>query len=119
VAAKMMGFDPMGIPYIRLAHEDGLGVGRVEEVEVVGEDISNVNFRFSVGDNFASKFGDALWFGPLRSFQRLFFRTPLVYLFIFGSFLYHDYLWWPIKGKKMQRDRVLNTKWGRLFESYP
>jgi uncharacterized protein (DUF362 family) len=119
VAAKMMGFDPMGIPYIRLAHEDGLGVGRVEEIEVVGEDISNVNFRFSVGDNFASKFGNALWFGPLRTFQRLFFRTPLVYLFILGSFVYHDYLWWPIKGKKIQRDRVLNTKWGKLFESYP
>ena len=28
VAAKMMGFDPMSIEYIRLAHEDGLGVGR-------------------------------------------------------------------------------------------
>lgn len=119
VSAKMMGFSPMSIPYIRLAHEDGLGVGRVEEIEVVGEDISNINFGFSVGDNFASKVGDALWFSPLRIFQRLFFRTPLVYLFVFGSFFYHDYLWWPIKGKKIQRDRVLNTKWGRLFESYP
>ena len=66
VAAKMMGFDPMSIPYIRLAHEDGLGVGRVEEIEIEGEDISDVNFRFSVGDNFASKVGDALWFGPLK-----------------------------------------------------
>jgi hypothetical protein len=27
VAAKMMGFDPMSIEYIRVAHEDGLGVG--------------------------------------------------------------------------------------------
>jgi uncharacterized protein (DUF362 family) len=119
VAATMMGFDPMNIPYIRLAHEDGLGVGRLEEVEIAGEDISNVNFRFSVGDNFASKVGDALWFSPLKILQRLFFRTPLVYLFIIGSFLYHDYLWWPIKGKKIQRDRVLDTKWGKLFERYP
>jgi len=119
VAATMMGFDPMNIPYIRLAHEDGLGVGRLEVVEIAGEDISNVNFRFSVGDNFASKVGDALWFSPLKILQRLFFRTPLVYLFIIGSFLYHDYLWWPIKGKKIQRDRVLDTKWGKLFERYP
>jgi hypothetical protein len=119
VAAKMMGFDPMKIPYIRMAHEEGLGVGRVEEVEIIGEDISEVNFGFSVGDNFASKVGDALWFSPLKKFQSLFFRTPLVYLFVFGSFFYHDYLWWPIRGKRIQRNRVLNTKWGKLFESYP
>ena len=119
VAAKMMGFDPMTIPYIRIAHEDGLGAGRIQEIEVVGEDISNVDFSFSVGDNLASKVGDLFWFSPLKVFQKLLFRTPLVYLFVFGSFLYHDYIWWPVKGKKIQRDKVLNTKWGRLFESYP
>jgi uncharacterized protein (DUF362 family) len=118
VAAKMMGFDPMKIPYIRLAHEDGLGLGRMGEIEIIGEDISEVNFGFSVGDNFASKVGDALWFSPLKMFQSLFFRTPLVYLFVLGSFFYHDYLWWPMKGKQIQRDMISNTKWGRLFERY-
>ncbi len=118
IAAQMMGFDPMTIPYIRLAHEDGLGTGRLAEIEVVGEDISGVNFGFQVGDNFASKFGDALWFGPLKTLQRLCFHTPLVYLFIFGSFLYHDYIWWPTQGKKIQRTHALDTKWGDLFESY-
>jgi uncharacterized protein (DUF362 family) len=118
VAAKMMGFDPLSIPYIRLAHEDGLGVGRVQEIEIIGEDISEVNFGFSVGDNLASIVGDSLWFSPLKVFQSLFFRTPLVYLFVFGSFLYHDYLWWPLKGRKIQRERALNTKWGKLFKSY-
>jgi hypothetical protein len=88
------------------------------EIEIIGEDISEVNFGFSVGDNFASKVGDALWFSPLKMFQSLFFRTPLVYLFVLGSFFYHDYLWWPMKGKQIQRDMISNTKWGRLFESY-
>lgn len=119
VAAKMMGFDPMSIPYIYLAHEDGLGVGKISEIEVVGEDISNINFGFTVGDNFASKVGDSLWFSPFKIFQKLFFRTPLVYLFIFGSFIYHDFFWWPVKGKKIQKDTVLSTKWGRCFENYP
>ncbi|MBI5810380.1 MAG: DUF362 domain-containing protein [Deltaproteobacteria bacterium] len=118
VAAKMMGFDPMTIPYIRMAHEDGLGTGMVDGIDVVGEDISKVDFGFIVGDNFASKVGDALWFSPLKVFQRLFFRTPLVYLFVFGSFFYHDYLWWPSKGRKIQRDAVSATKWGRMFEKY-
>lgn len=119
VAAKMMGFDPMTIPYIRMAHEDGLGTGKVEEIDIIGENISDINFRFSVGDNFASKIGDILWFGPLKPIHKLFTRTPLVNLLIFGSFFYHDYVWWPLRGKKMQAEKVENTKWGNLFHSYP
>jgi uncharacterized protein (DUF362 family) len=118
VAAKMMGFDPMMIPYIRTAHKDGLGTGDLSLIDIAGDDISSVNFNFSVGDNLASKVGDQVWFGPMKLFQKLLVRTPLVYLFIFGSFLYHDYLWWPLKGKGIQRACVGKTKWGRLFETY-
>ena len=117
VAAKMMGFDPMSIKYIRLAHERGLGAGRMEEIDVLGEDVSKVNFGFSVGDNLASRVGDLLWFSPLRIFQRLFFRTPLVYVFVFGSAFYHDRFWWPIKGTRIFEEWS-NTKWGKLFQAY-
>ncbi len=117
VAAKMMGFDPMSIKYIRLAHERGLGAGRMEEIDVLGEDVSKVNFGFSVGDNLASTVGDLLWFSPLRIFQRLFFRTPLVYIFVFGSAFYHDRFWWPVKGTKIFKEWS-NTKWGKLFQVY-
>jgi uncharacterized protein (DUF362 family) len=117
VAAKMMGFDPMSIKYIRLAHERGLGVGRIEEIDVLGEDISKVDFGFAVGDNMASRVGDLLWFSPLRVFQRLFFRTPLVYIFVFGSAFYHDRFWWPVKGTKVFEEWS-KTKWGKLFKSY-
>jgi len=119
VAARMMGFDPMSIPFIRLAHEAGLGTGRIEEIEIQGEDIAGVNFGFHVGDNMASRVGDLVWFGPLKLIQKLLFHTPLVYLFIVGSFLYHDYIWWPFRGKKIQRERVAPTKWGKLLETYP
>src|SRR3569623_1243179 len=37
VAASMMGFDPMSLDYIRLAAEAGLGHGRREDIEVVGD----------------------------------------------------------------------------------
>lgn len=33
-------FEPMEIPYIRMCHEMGLGVGKFGEIEVVGENIS-------------------------------------------------------------------------------
>lgn len=118
VAAKMMGFDPMSLDYIRLAHEDGLGVGDPAQIEVKGHDVSGESWGFSVGDNAASRVGDLLWFSPFRKMQKIFFRTPLVNLFIFGSFLFHDYIWWPTTGKARMR-QALATDWGRLFKSYP
>jgi len=120
VSAKLMGFDPMkDIKCIRIAHERGLGVGDLNEIEIVGEDISGVNFGFKVGDNVASRVGDFMWFGPLKSIQKFFFHTPLVYLFVFGSYFYHDQIWWPLKGKPMMEKLYRENKWGRLFASYP
>ncbi len=118
VAAKMLGFDPLSIDYIRLAHEEGLGCGNVNEIEIIGEDITNVNYGFEVGDNMASSVGDLLWFGNFKWLQKLLFHTPVVYTFIFGSFFYHDKIWYPIKGKKIVEEWQENTKWGQLFKSY-
>jgi uncharacterized protein (DUF362 family) len=118
VAAKMMGFDPMSIGYIRLGHENGLGCGRIEELEIVGEDISELNFGFEVGDNLASHVGDIFWFSPLRVLQRILFHTPIVYIFVFGSAFYHDRFWYPIKGKKIFNHWLETTEWGALFKSY-
>ena len=117
ISAKMMGFDPMSICCIRTAHEHGLGVGRPEEIEVVGEDISEVNFNFQQSDNAVSRVGKLFWFGPFRALQKLMFHTPLVYAFVFGSFLYHDYIWWPTKGKKRMR-MIADSEWAKLFQSY-
>lgn len=118
VAAKMMGFDPLSLEYIKVAHDDGLGVGDTRDIEVVGDDISGQSWGFSVGDNAASTIGDLMWFGPLKRFQKLFFHTPLVHLFIFGSEAYHDYYRWPMKDRKIFEDWRRNTHWGKLFAAY-
>jgi uncharacterized protein (DUF362 family) len=119
VAAKMMGFDPLSIKYINLAHESGLGCGDVREINVVGEDISNENWKFTVGDNLASMAGDLLWFGFLKKMQAVFFRTPLVHMFIFGSEFYHDYYRWPLLDRRVFQKWLKKTQWGHLFASYP
>ncbi len=119
VAAKMMGFDPMNLDFIRIAHDSGLGTGRLDEIDVVGYDISGENWGFTVGNNAASLVGKFIWFGPLRSVQKLFFRTPLVYLFVFGSFFYHDYVYWPFKAKPQMEAFKKTSKWGNLFDRYP
>ena len=118
VAAKMMGFDPLDIEYIRVAHEDGLGVGDPRDIEIVGDDVSGESWGFEVGDNGASRVGDLLWFSPLKRFQKLFFRTPLVHLFILGSEAYHDLYRWPMKDRKVFEAWRRETAWGRLFDRY-
>jgi uncharacterized protein (DUF362 family) len=118
VAAKMMGFDPMSLEYIKVAHDDGLGVGDPRDIEIVGDDISQESWGFSVGDNLASRFGDVMWFGALKRFQKAFFHTPLVNVFVLGSEMYHDYYRWPVKDRKTFEEWKATTQWGKLFERY-
>jgi uncharacterized protein (DUF362 family) len=118
VAAKMMGFDPMSLDFIRLAHERGLGCGIVDEMEIVGEDISKVNWHFEGRkDTFASRGQKAIYHGPLKPLERLLLRTPLVPWSYVASRLYHDGFWYPLVGKK-RVDEALQTKWGKLFQQY-
>jgi len=119
VAARMMGFEPMDHDYIRLAHERGLGVGRTDQIEIVGDlDAAAENWGFRTGSNVAARVGKLFWFGPLRWAQWLMFHTPIVYLFIFASAIYHDRIWYPIRGKRIVNDWLADSPWGRLFSDY-
>ena len=120
VAAKMMGFDPLSIEYIRLAHQDRLGVGDPRDIEIVGDrDAGNENWHFHVGKNLVSLGGgDLIWFGPLKRFQKLFFHTPLVHAFIFASEVYHDLYRWPLLDRRVFERWSQGTAWGQLFLRY-
>ena len=118
VSAKLMGFDPLGIRYIRMAHEDGLGTGDVRDINLEGADITGESWGFTVGNNGVSLFGNLAWFGPLKGMQKLFFRTPMVHAFILGSETYHDYYRWPVRDRKVFEQWRRNTPWGRLFQEY-
>ncbi len=118
VAAKMMGFDPMSLEYIKVAHDDKLGVGDPRDIEIVGDDVSKESWGFKVGDNGASVVGDLMWFGPMKRFQKVFFHTPLVNVFIAGSEAYHDYYRWPLKDRRTFENWKRETSWGRLFAAY-
>jgi hypothetical protein len=114
----MMGFDPLSIEYMNVAHQDKLGVGDTRDIEIVGDDISNESWGFTVGNNGVSLFGNLAWFGPLKGMQKLFFHTPMVHAFIFGSEAYHDYYRWPIKDRKTFEHWKEETHWGKLFQQY-
>lgn len=118
VAATLMGFDPMSIPFIRIAHEEGLGVGHPDQIVVEGLDISRINFGFSRDeDTFASWGQKQIYWGKLKRFEKFLLRTPLVPWSYAASNLYHNAYWYPLMGKRRIK-RMMDTEWGKLFESY-
>jgi len=118
IAAKLMGFDPLGIDYIRIAHEQGLGVGDPREIEIVGDDINGEDWHFEIGVNFHRAMGWLSWYGPTKCLQRLLFHTPLVHVFSFVSEFYHDYYRWPFRERHIYNRWREEMPWGRLFAQY-
>ena len=117
VSAHMMGFDPLEIPFIKIAHESGLGCGDIKNIEVLGEDVKKVNWNFNVGNTFASKGQKLIYWGPLKPLEKILLRswlTPLAYI---ASNLYHNKYWLNIIGRK-RIDKAMKTKWGELFSKY-
>jgi hypothetical protein len=113
-----MGFDPLKIDYIRIAHEDGLGCGDVREIELVGDDVSGESWGFQVGRSIHSMLGYLAWFGPTKVLQKAVLHTPLVNVANFWSEAYHDYLHWPMKERKIYERWREQSPWGRLFAKY-
>jgi uncharacterized protein (DUF362 family) len=118
VSAKLMGFDPLGIKYIRLAHEHGLGVGDPRQIELVGDDTSNESWGFKVGRNSHSFLAWLAWYGPTRVLQKAVLRTPLVIIPTFIGEVEQDYIYWPLKYKAVAARWRENTSWGQLFQRY-
>ncbi|NOZ84840.1 MAG: DUF362 domain-containing protein [Deltaproteobacteria bacterium] len=119
VAARMMGFDPMKLKFLALAHEKGLGNADPSMIKITGdEEAASERWNFTNNaDTFASRGQKAIYWGPLRPLEGLLLRSPLVPWSYLASRLYHDVYWYNVIGKH-RVDRFMKTKWGKLFKSY-
>jgi len=117
VAAKLMGFEPMKIPYLRMCHERGLGVAELNEIEILGLDISGIDFGFKTKKSFVIWGDQMLRTGALRFLEKIALHSPLVFWAPMASNIYHDYIWYPTIGRSIIR-KYSKTEWGRLFERY-
>jgi len=118
VSAKLQGFDPMSIRFIRKAHELGLGVGDPSQIEIVGYDIEQERpWHFVQGDTFASWGQKQIYHGPLKPLEKPLLQSPLVPWSYFASNFYHNVYWYPFVGRP-RVEAALNTKWGRKFQNY-
>jgi hypothetical protein len=121
VAAKLMGFDPMSIKFIRLAHEKGLGVGRPEEIELVGDaEAGAENWRFDGPYKrltFAARMQHAIYWGGLKGFLEWSLKTWLAPWAYIASVVYHDWYWYPRFASRQVRE-ALAGDWGKLFQNW-
>jgi len=121
VAARLMGFDPLSIRYIKLAHDLGLGVGDPSAIEIVGdEDAARENWHF-VGPfdkmTFASRMQHRIYWGPLKGPIEWSLKTWLAPWAYVASVLYHDSFWYPLMAKRNMQE-ALASDWGRLFRNW-
>ena len=121
VAARLMGFDPLTIKYIRLAHDLGLGCGDPREIAIVGDTTAAAERWNFTGPfrqmTFASRMQHQIYWGPLKKPIEWSLKTVLAPWAYVASVAYHDSFWYPVKGRAMMRD-VLNSEWGRLFRHW-
>ena len=117
IAARLMGYDPMSIPFLRMAHERGLGIADVKDIELVGDDISQENFGFHTRRSLVIWGDQMIRRGFLRPLERLLLHSPLVVWAPFASNVYHDWMWYPTVGQSRIRG-FMRTNWGQLFKRY-
>jgi uncharacterized protein (DUF362 family) len=118
VSAKLQGFDPLKIRFIRLAHEAGLGIGDPRQIEIAGYDIEQEKpWRFVQEDTLASRGQKAIYHGPLKPLEKVLLQSPLVPWSYFASNFYHNVYWYPFVGRK-RVETALQSKWGKLFQDY-
>ena len=117
IAAKIMGFDPMSIPYIRMCHERELGTGDPQEIEMIGDDVSGIDLHFKTRKSLVIWGDQMLRVGFLRFLERILLRSPLVVWAPFASNVYHDWMWYPTVGRHRIK-AFEKTGWGELWLKY-
>lgn len=121
VAARLMGFDPLGIRFVRLAHDLGLGCGDPRRIEIVGDaSAAEENWRFDgpfKKMTFASRMQHAIYWGRLKTFIEWSLKTWLAPWAYIASVIYHDSYWYPRHARR-QMKAALESDWGRLFANW-
>jgi uncharacterized protein (DUF362 family) len=118
VSAKLQGFDPLSLRFIRLAHDEGLGIGDPKQIEIAGYDIEQESsWNFIQTDTFASMGQKWIYHGWLHGIEKPLLRSPIVPWAYFASNFYHNVYWYPFIGRRRVK-AALETKWGSLFATY-
>ncbi len=118
VSAKLQGFDPLSLDFLRLAHEADLGIADPSQIEIVGYDINQEQpWHFVKEDTFASRGQKMIYHGWLKPLEKPLLQSPIVGWSYFASNFYHNVYWYPFVGRK-RVEEALKNRWGQLFKRY-
>ena len=112
VSGRIMGFDPAQIRHLQLLTEEGIGSAR--DYEVVGEDISNLNFHFErAKHNFVSRV--ELGFRHSAWFRKLVFETPVLDLMCWGATVWYLVWYYLGPGTRIRDQIIQETRYGEQW----
>jgi uncharacterized protein (DUF362 family) len=121
VAARLMGYDPLGIKFIKTAHDAGLGCGDTTEIEIVGDkDAAEERWGFTDPTEeltFAARMQHEIYWGRLKPAMEWSLKTWLAPWSYLASVTYHDLYWYPRHGNRVVHE-ALQSDWGRLFHNW-
>jgi uncharacterized protein (DUF362 family) len=108
VSARLMGFEPERIRHLQMLAEAGLG--SVRDYEVVGEDITDLNFHFQpAAHNFVSRVELGLRHSSLRP---LVFDTPVLDLMCWGATVWYLVWYYLGPGARIRDQIIRETRYG-------
>lgn len=111
-AARIIGFDPNLIEFIKLGHKMKLGNMNPEY------SCPLPNFHHTIRkDTFASRGQKLIYHHSPEWFEKFLLRSPITPWSYAASNLYHDSYWYNFIGKA-RLDNYLQSDWGKLFSSY-
>jgi len=117
VGAKMMGFNPLKIRYLKLSQERGLGIADFRKIKVKGAEISRVNFGFKPKDTFASRGQKLIYRHFPLWLEKILLQTAIAPWSYLASRVYFDIFWYNFVGKR-RINRFFSSAWGKVFLDY-
>lgn len=114
-AARILGFNPQKIEYLRLGQQ--LKLGSYQNIEIVGtKKLPNLHVGFK-RDTIASRGQKFIYSLMPEWFEKLLLRSFITPWSYAASNLYHDGYWYNFVGRP-RLHQYLNSPWGKLFQSY-
>ena len=108
----------MEIDFIRISHEVGLGCADIDKIDIIGEEISEIDWGFERGKNTLASIGQKMiYWGPLKPLENVLLRSPISPWAYVASNLYHNQYWLRFIGRR-RISEAMSTPWGRLFQQY-
>lgn len=117
IAAKIMGFEPLKIEYLKLSQDKKLGIADTKKIKIVGLGIDKLNFNFKKADTLASRGQKLIYRHFPLWLEKILLQTIIAPWSYFASKLYFDFFWYNLIGR-IRLNKFYRSIWGKVFLKY-